>query len=61
MFVGVTLLLANTLFAGNWNKVADKDGIIVYTRDTHDSDIKEFKVQMVVESTLSGMVAVIDN
>jgi len=61
MFVSLTLLLANTLFAGNWNKVADKDGIIVYTRDSHDSDIKEFKVQMVVESSLSGMVAVIDN
>jgi len=61
MFVSVTLLLPNILLAESWNKVADKDGIIVYTRDSHDSDIKEFKVQMVVESSLSGMVAVIDN
>jgi len=40
-----------------WKFIKDNDGIQVYSRKSDDSPIKEIKVQKVMETTLSSLVA----
>jgi len=40
-----------------WNFIKENDGIEVYTRKTDDSPVKQIKVQKVMETTLSSLIA----
>ena len=42
-----------------WKRIKDSQGIIVYKRDSKNSDNKEIKLITTVKSTLAGLVAVL--
>lgn len=62
-YIFFLLLLFNLLSPGlkgqdnEWKFIKDNDGIQVYSRKSDNSPIKEIKVQKVMETTLSSLVA----
>lgn len=60
IFVCLALLSANPIIAQNeWVKAKEKDGIVIYTRETAGSPVKEFKAYLTVQSTLGALVKLV--
>lgn len=64
--MATVLILANAFLTAqecdlSWNFVKEQEAIKVYTRLPADSEIKELKIEMEVESSLAAIVALIDD
>ena len=55
------LFVSSNIIAQNWEKKADKDGVVVYTRSVAGSSFKEFKGETTVKSSLNALVALVDD
>ena len=51
------LLSLGATAQSDWKKTKEEDGIAVYFRDAADSDIKEIRIELDIETTLSGLMA----
>lgn len=60
----VTLLFFNTFLSAqntaNWEIKTQKEGIIVYSRDLPNSNLKELKMTSTATSTLSAFIAILE-
>lgn len=60
----LTLIIILFLFQGKsnaWEKVKEKNGITVYTRKREGSGFKEFKAVMLIRTSLSSLIALVDD
>ncbi|MDH5721514.1 MAG: START domain-containing protein [Spirochaetia bacterium] len=55
------LTVTSALYSADWSKEKEKDGITVFMRDVAGSNYREFRAQMTVNSSLSALVAVLDD
>lgn len=54
-------LISNVSLASDWDLRLDKDGIKVYTRDSADSNFKEFKGVTEIQTSLNSLVAIMED
>lgn len=61
IFLVMTLFVATSLSADNWQLVKEKGGIQVFTRNTPGSSLKAFKGVVSIPASLSAVVATLDD
>jgi len=55
LFVGLVLTWCSAAGQSDWDLKKDKDGIIIYTRSSADSHLKEYRVSAQIRSPLSDV------
>ncbi len=61
LILSLYLGLSLPSYADNWRLDKDDNGIKVYTRAVHDSDIREVKVEALIDASLDTVLAVFDD
>lgn len=57
----LVLALANKPCQDNWKKEIDKDGIIAFTRRVEGKPFKEFRGEVIIESSIPSLIKVISD
>jgi hypothetical protein len=61
LFLIALLYSISPLSAQNWEKAAEKKGIVVYTRQAKASDFKEFKADVTIDAPIERISEIIFN
>ncbi len=59
LIFGIMMSTVFATYAGDWNLAKDKDGIMVYTRESTGSPIKEFKAITTLNANLNEVLGAI--
>jgi len=55
LIVGLVFIWCSATGQSDWNLKKDKDGIVIYTRSSADSQLKEYRARAEIQSSLSDV------